>query len=270
MSYPIGGRAVTPVAIVDLWFSSDDLPAPERARALANVTASLQAVPLRAHVPVGDYFATGLDAQGQIRSQRALAPLQADVLITPTDLGFVGNTFCGDAAAGCVLLAPPTSGGQVGPAWVVEAGMTLAWQFTASDGHIYRAAPYSAGHAPRLVLTYDAQNGWRVDQASTEQLNGFGLPDALTLALSGTLPDLLSQVILQRGYSVTVNTIADHGIEGAELQLQTLDGTHLGTFVWRFGVLLAADAPAHALLPDLPPVPPSELSAVGASSSGQA
>jgi hypothetical protein len=151
---------------------------------------------MRTLVPVGDYFATGLDAQGQIRSQRAVAPLQADVLPTPTDLFSGGGTFCTDASAGCVLPPNPTTGGQLGRAWAVAAGMTLAWQFTASDGHVYHAAPYQVGSV-RLVLTYDTYVGWTLDQTGTEQLNGFGLPAALTLAFDSTGPDLLGPVAFQ-------------------------------------------------------------------------
>jgi hypothetical protein len=252
--------------IIELWFSSDALPPLERARALANVTALLQSVPLHTHVPVGDYFATGVDAQGQIHSQRALTPLQVGVQMTATDLFTISDTFC-DAAPGCVLLGRSPTGGSNSQTWVVEAGLTLAWQFTASDGHVYHAAPYPTGHAPRLVLTYDTNDGWTVDQTTTEQLNGFALPAAETLALADTAPDLLGSLVRQHGYGLA--TIADRGIEGAELQIQDVNGTARGTLVWRFGVLLAADAPAHALLPDLPLAPPSELSAVGASVPGR-
>jgi hypothetical protein len=254
---------VTPVVVVVLWFSSEDLPPSELARALANVTAPLQAVPLRTHVPIGDYFATGLDAQGQILGQRAAAPLQADLLVTPTGLDDSGATFCNDTAAGCMLVPTPATAGQIGLTWAVSASVTLQWQFTSSDGHVYHSAPNQAGNPIRLVLTYDAHVGWIVDQQGTEQLNGFGLPAAVMLAPYGTVPTLLSNVAFQHGYGIS--SLYDHGIEGSDLQLQTTDGRTLGSFVWRFGVLLAADAPAHALLPDLPLAPPSELSAASAS-----
>src|SRR5260370_5559762 len=37
--YHVGGRSVTPVALVELWLSSDDLPAAVRERTLANISA---------------------------------------------------------------------------------------------------------------------------------------------------------------------------------------------------------------------------------------
>jgi hypothetical protein len=36
-----------------------------------------------------------------------------------------------------------------------------------------------------------------------------------------------------------------------------------GHFIWRFGVLLAADASAHSTLPALPVALPADLAAVG-------
>jgi hypothetical protein len=40
--------------------------------------------------------------------------------------------------------------------------------------------------------------------------------------------------------------------------------TDQATFLWRFGVLLAADPPAHRLLPALPLARPADTTAVGA------
>ena len=82
----------------------------------------------------------------------------------------------------------------------------------------------------------------------------------------------LSTVAQQPEYQVA--TVHNNGIGGCALQLTRTggtgvtgtDGANAGSFLWRFGVLLAADAEAHALLPYLPLAPPSELSAVDASS----
>ncbi len=98
--YHVSGRSVTPVALVELWFSGDDLPANVRERTLANISATLRAVPLRTTVPAGEYVATGLDADGQITSQRVATPLYADLVVTATSLDFIGDEFCADP--GCV------------------------------------------------------------------------------------------------------------------------------------------------------------------------
>jgi hypothetical protein len=45
-------------------------------------------------------------------------------------------------------------------------------------------------------------------------------------------------------------------------QLTDAGGTVRGTFIWRFGVLLAADMPAHHLMPDLPLTPRSAFAAL--------
>jgi hypothetical protein len=65
------------------------------------------------------------------------------------------------------------------------------------------------------------------------------------------------------------NILQDQGIVGCAMSLQQTDSNQpqntadLGHFVWRFGVLLAADDRAHALAPDLPLASPEEIAAVG-------
>jgi hypothetical protein len=57
-------------------------------------------------------------------------------------------------------------------------------------------------------------------------------------------------------------SLHDRGVEGCELgaTINRVDG---GSYVWRFGVLLAADAQAHSILPALPRASPAEIAAVG-------
>jgi hypothetical protein len=51
-------------------------------------------------------------------------------------------------------------------------------------------------------------------------------------------------------------------VEGCELGA-AINGVDGGRYVWRFGVLLAADAQAHRILPALPLASPAEIAAVG-------
>lgn len=49
------------------------------------------------------------------------------------------------------------------------------------------------------------------------------------------------------------------GVDGCLLEATlSHQGAPLGHFLWRFGVLLAIDAPARQLLPSLPQAPPAE------------
>jgi hypothetical protein len=43
----------------------------------------------------------------------------------------------------------------------------------------------------------------------------------------------------------------------------TSSSKEYGHYIWRWGVLLAADAQAHTLFPSLPIAPQSEITAVG-------
>ena len=52
----------------------------------------------------------------------------------------------------------------------------------------------------------------------------------------------------------------NNGVEGCLISLQVNDSD--GLFLWRFGVLLAADDGAHAMLPDLPIALPEAIAAV--------
>ena len=51
-----------------------------------------------------------------------------------------------------------------------------------------------------------------------------------------------------------LGSTSDGGLEGCQLELDTLDGgVETDTnYLWRFGVLLAEDAAAHKVLPQLP------------------
>jgi hypothetical protein len=268
--YHVGGRSVTPVALVELWLSGDDLPAAVRERTLANISATLRAVPLRTTVPAGEYVATGLDADGQITSQRVATPLYADLVVTPDSLGSYGDQFCQDS--GCVPLPAAATA-----SWAVFTGVSDQWQFTPlSGGQALRSALSPPSWFLRLVLTADSVNGWDVDQQRTEQLNGFGLPFALPATVCRAGADVLSTRVTPnpppgppspQQYSPSV--VSDHGLAGCELRLTNASGASGGSFIWRFGVLLAADAQAQALMPDLPLAPPSALAAVGAASLAQ-
>jgi hypothetical protein len=139
--------------------------------------------------------------------------------------------------------------------------MAIQWRFTASDGQIFRLASCPT-ESVRLLLTYDPQAGWEVDQDGAERLNGFGLPAALADNICSAGSNILSPLAQVRHYGVTINH--DNRLQGCEIQAVTADGASAGRFVCRFGVLLAADAQAHAAFPDLPLAPSGEVAAVGA------
>lgn len=261
LPHSVAGRPVSPVLIVVLPFGPDDLPSAAQAQALAAVTDALRSAPPQTRALAGEYIATGQDARGAVISQRTTVTLQATLLVEATSVNYFGDVFCGDPA--CVPVGNATTGQRAGQSeWVVSADMTLHWQFSSSAGVVASSAYWSAQLPASLLLTYDAQQGWTFDQSGTQQLAGFGLPAALAQAICTVDSTVLSSAAQQHGDTI-LSPLHDNGVEGCELEVQTSQGTEAGHFVWRFGVLLAADGPAHALLPALPLAPASELAAVG-------
>lgn len=53
----------------------------------------------------------------------------------------------------------------------------------------------------------------------------------------------------------------DQGARGCEIML-AVNNAYQGTFLWRFGVLLAADTQAHTTDAHLPTAPPDEIAAL--------
>lgn len=132
-----------------------------------------------------------------------------------------------------------------------------------SSGVVADSASWDTQLPASLLLAYDAQQGWTVDQRGSPQLAGFDLAAGLAQTVCNVDVSELSTAAQQQGDTL-LSAVHDSRVEGCEFALQTAQGTNVGHFIWRFGVLLAVDGPAHALLPALPVAPPIELAAVGA------
>ncbi len=262
LPHSVGGRSVAPVLIVELPFSLEDLPSAVQTQALAASTGALQSAPPQTSVPAGDYIATGQDASGAVVSRRSGVPLRAELLAAATTLGYVGDAFCDDP--GCVPVSNAVTGPHSGqPEWVVMVDVSIHWRFSSRSGVVADSASWPSQLPVSLLLAYDAQQGWTVDQRGMQQLAGFDLSAALAQTACNVDIGELSSAAQQQGDTI-LSAVHDNRIEGCEFALQTAQGTNAGHFVWRFGVLLAADGPAHTLLPALPLAPASELAAVGA------
>src|SRR5262249_19156002 len=112
-------------------------------------------------------------------------------------------------------------------------------------------------------LSFDPASGWRLDGATP------GTPLAQPFVPSSAVDpcgigmSLLSEMLVGNAAASVVGGHAGNDLlQGCVLSVISPD-EGVGHFVWRFGALLAADAQAHRLFPDLPVALPAELKAAG-------
>jgi hypothetical protein len=242
--------------------TGDDLPPDLRDSALAATRQAVSQTPVRrTTVPVGQYYTTGLDVNGMIVSQRATQPLTAELSVAPysTESG-VSSQFVGAPFAGCSDLqcGGYTSDHPIpGTGWFVEVGVMEVWRFSTASGDLAGTVALPIQRPFVVALTYTPSDGWRLADVGS-------LPDPLTTAQNSasscdTAFMLLSR-LLAGGFGGSA--LGNNAAEGCEIQLSVQSGGGSATFIWRFGVLLAADAQAHTMLPALPIASPAEISAV--------
>jgi hypothetical protein len=265
-SISVRDQIVDPGLIITLLLGDNDLPAAMQVAVHGAITQALSQVHLHTTVRPDEYVATGRDNTGAITSIRAATPLEADATFAlPSGQDVITPAPCGSAL--CAALSP---GGGVGAVaqqqWIVQVRATLSWSFVGIDQPLLRSADYlpalSSLWVIRIALTYDRFSGWQVAPGSTQAFGGPELEQDLGRALCGAGVNELLLVARSRGD--LLSSYDTHGVEGCTIELKTsTDGMSDGRFIWRFGVLLAADARAHAALPALPLAPPEEIAAAG-------
>ncbi len=248
---------------VDIAFTASDLSFAARTQAKALLTQQL-AAQQTTNVPIGSYLATSYMHPGGITSEQTVAPTQATALLTtnayliesPTDQqGYSCDGFtCTRALTLTQISALESLGGQN---WMILVPLALRWRFNTSAGTQISDVVFPAVIAAPVDLVYTQGSGWQFAQPNS--LTGPRLDPADELPRVACLTGLL--LLSDQVNSTKQVTAADHGVAGClyQLQAQTQD---LGQFLWRFGVLLAADAKAHTTLPDLPLAPLEEIAAV--------
>ncbi len=248
---------------VEIAFTASDLPATQRTQVQGLLTQRLstkQAI----SVPMGSYFATDFGLPRNITSQRAAALLQATANLT-TNAYFIGSSpdqqgYACDGFTCTQGLTPTQIAGLAslgGQNWLTSTPLAVRWRFTTAGGEPISAVVFPAVVMTPVDLVYTQKSGWQIAQPNS--LTGPPLDPTVVLPHVACLTGLL--LLNDQISSTRQMTVADHGVEGClyALQANTQD---LGQFLWRFGVLLAADAKAHATLPALPVAPPEEITAV--------
>ncbi len=235
---------------VGIFLTPDDLPANQQSQALEAMSLPLSA-PQQTTVHPGEYIATSYLRPRGITSQRAATSLLASASFEPSQLpGPPFGPYCGvGICPWSGFLAEATTIHQ--RAWSLFFTESLHWQMSDAAGRVRATVNIPSSDIVGVLLTDNAGAGWQIAQINT---------------ILGTLRDTTCQAgistlwFTMNGGDVTV--LHDQGVEGCELRGQ-INGVDQGRYVWRFGVLLAADASAHFNQPTLPVAPESEIAAVG-------
>lgn len=257
-SITANGTTATPANIVQIDFTPDDLPPDQQSQINAILARSVSAQQTIT-VPAGSYIATHLNANGIITSRRVGAPVKATAFLAASDhfgLFGVGNCVGLICQAGVDLFwgNPPPAGNV----WVTGVSVALRWRFTTSAGAMLGDVSFPAADVATALLAYSPGAGWSLtsqdDFGSFNDPSTFGNLDCLTG----------SQVAFQQleGTNFSYSTEGGQGVKGCKMAVQDIGGSGRGSLIWRFGVLLAADAAAHKLLPRLPIAPQAEIAAV--------
>ncbi len=250
------GLTATPAYVVTIEFRGDDLPQDQQDQINTLLTGSITAQQTTT-VPAGSYIATRLNDDGTIISRRTSVPLKASASLRASDQ-------VGSFGIGCGALICSTGGGLLGDypltgqVWAISVSVALRWRFTTSGGDVLGDVSFPATQVVSTLLTYTTDTGWGLSSQSLPSgqfspEDGLGNLDCATGALD-------TQQQLQ-GASFSVSWPVVKGIEGCLISIQPVGSVSRGTLLWRFGVLLAVNDEAHALLPRLPIAPPAEVAA---------
>lgn len=266
MTIDTGRAVIHPALLVGVPITGDDLPPDIRSRALQSLGQALASVPLLTTVPPGQFFATGLDSRGAVVSRRAATPTLAMAVAIPNGTPPEGmsssmNPCDGFRCTGSTFAHLDLLGQfHANDVWLVGEGASLGWRFTTAAGMPVGAATFRTRTELTLALEYAGSTGWKLSNAFSS--SPLQLTSELDSCSAGV--ELLLRMVSSGQYGATSSNVAPDRAAGCELRLQGPDGTVAGHFVWRFGVLLAADADAHSLLPGLPIAPGEEITAVSA------
>ncbi len=250
------GVTDTPLYLVEIDFSANDLP-PDQQRQINALLAQSGTAQQTTTVPAGSYIATHVNADHTITSRRVTMSLRGTAFQTvSTDFGPYGFSCVGLICQAST--SPDRLSTFTGKDWLVGVPVALRWRFTTSAGQVLGDVSFPVASEQETLLAYSSESGWSLaPQYASGPLNAgdtIGMLDCAT----GTMMAAQQVQIMGGGLSV----YSGQGIEGCQVSLLDSAGTQRGIFIWRFGVLLAADDAAHRLAPNLPIAPKAEINAV--------
>jgi hypothetical protein len=259
------------VADVNFQVALSDLPDAQQSTLVTFVHHAVAAAvaPLATHVPAGQYYPYGYDQNGVPQSRLTSMPLNAQVTVQLKSLTYnrCQNVLCPGFTDPLMI---DTGSPQVN----FQIGDDVGWRFTTTDGvsidTFSATAPKNLGPdyiSPlNLNVTYDAAHGWSVvsDQGeSASNLMNMMQGQVLSNLCQAGSGNIMAALGATQGNTNSGTTSGQATIEGCTQTFSPNQVTQ-GTFIVRFGALLAADAEAHKLLPSIPIAPKAEIDAVNA------
>jgi hypothetical protein len=288
-----GGTVTAPEVDLRFYLIQSDLPLAQQGQ-IDTVLAQALSFQQETVVPPQDYFATNAAPSQMITSQRATTPLRASVFLvanTAAAPGSCGKDTCqscgknpcaaarfGVAALPGIPTDPPEpcvdfscpncvegfcyqevfgATSLSGQHWEVEVLVRLGWHFQQPAGKVVSTVIYPEIETLRLVLYADRWGNW---QLLSQGNQGWNPAQQLSSVVTLTGRSLVALQLAGTGWSFSI--AHQGGITGCEFAVWQYRQAK-GKFLWRFGVLLAADAGAQTLWPTLPVAPFDEMAAVG-------
>ena len=222
------------------------------------------ATDLSVAIPVGDYIPYTIDGNGVPQSRATTQPLVGHVSLNLQSMQT--NTICDN------ILCP----GQISPTedtaekvFSFFLSPQLGWRFTDATNQVVDAVTIETMHTNGVIQTYvsfDANTSWHVSNSlfqgnlTAEQMVQQQIIGNFCNIANDELADIIRASNITQGFGG--NSQGD-SLQGCSLHIQS-DSKDYGTFISRFGALLAVDAPAHQLAPSLPIASPDEVTAVAA------
>lgn len=262
----VGGKAHYPAFLIYVSFGMNNLPLDERAPALDQITGALGdlSLSLRTIVPAGQHYISGLTTDGLPIAAVARQPMLATPVIALSPES--GLQDCND-----ILCPFPNIPGSMpydldriqlayGRSWLVQAPLSLGWRFSSVTQTSLTTATAGNVMLPRgswaltLPLVYDVAQGWSISPwaiaGSMDRRIGGQVGDIYCYIAAGMLNGIAPS--FSEGTQNPAN-----GIEGCALSLAgpTISAAgppYHATFIARFGLVLAVDASAHQLIPQVP------------------